>query len=123
MALFDPDDFSGRPYEGGMNQALHFVFGAALLGVTHFLTGLPIFWSVIISGFSIVVWEAHQLLRRNAALMDYVFDLIYWLSGLAAWAFAIHMGLISGYAEIFLVAPLLVWVIEYTRIRVMSNGK
>ena len=117
MGVFDPDDFSGQPYVGGMNQALHFVFGAALLGQASYWTALSMFWCVLASGAGYVAWESYQLKRKGATKADYWADLAYWMSGTAACAFAIfyHMD-----PRPLVAMPLVVWVIEYTRLRVME---
>lgn len=119
--MFDPDDFADQPYVGGLNQAMHFVFGAALLGIFHFLVGFPMMVSVLAAGFGIVLWEADQLKRRGATLMDYAYDLTYWLSGVGAWALVIHWGWITGLAEIFPVVPLFIWLIEFTRLSIKND--
>ncbi len=120
MALFDPDDFSGRPYEGGMNQALHHEGGKAILGAILFLFPFTtMFWAILAAGIVVVLWEWWQLKERDAKPLDYMFDLIYWFSGIAYWA--VLMQTDSEYVTISPVSTMLVWVIEYTRIRAMGN--
>lgn len=113
MGTFAPDDFKDRPYEGGMNQALHFVFGAAILGVALTL-GLPLGWAVLLSGLSCLVWEGSQLWFRNARKDDYLFDLIYWYSGIVFWAWFCTT---NSNVELAPCAPLVVWVVEYVRLK------
>lgn len=104
--MFKPDDFSNRPYDGANNQAMHVVFGAALCGA------LSAWFAVGV----ILAWELHQLIKRGAKLSDFRADLFYWLSGVAGWAWLDPAGILA----LAPVAPLVFWVVEYTRIKVIS---
>ena len=113
MGVFDPDDFSGRPYVGGMNQALHHVFGRAIIGQATYWFSMPVFWAVLISGIGYVIWEGWQLKFRGASMPDYWADLVYWMSGTAVGALIYLYGLQQ---DLFWSVPLVIWFIEYKRL-------
>ena len=120
MPLLKPDDFAGRPYEGGMNQALHHEGGKAVLGSILFLFPLTtMFWAILAAGIAVVLWEGWQLKKEDAKPLDYVFDLIYWFSGIAYWA--ILMQTESEFVTMSPVSTMLVWVIEFTRLSFMRH--
>lgn len=109
--IFAPDDFAGRPYEGANNQAMHCVFGAAIVGVLLF-AALPVWLAVSIALGVILAWEAHQLLRRGATRADYRADLFYWWAGVIAWAW-LHS---SELVVLSPIVPLVLWLVEYRRL-------
>lgn len=74
--IFDPDDFRDDPYQAGLNQLGHVVFGAALM------TAIGSVWVV---GGGILAWELWQLKKRGADKRDYGADLFFWWSGVAMW--------------------------------------
>lgn len=96
--IFDPDNFEGRPYVGGLNQLGHVIAGAALVAVF----GLPV------SVFLIVVWEFWQLYARGADKLDFKIDLIYWLLGALTWGLGWVM---------WPLIPIGAFIMEYLRIR------
>ncbi|QNN99765.1 hypothetical protein P67b_00006 [Ruegeria phage Tedan] len=115
MGVFDPDDFEDQPYVGGLNQLGHVIFGAGLVGLTSlFLPVVPL--GLLTAGAIYLAWEAYQLKRKQAKLTDYVADLIYWTIGAGTWAHLMAGGLVTGYATLFPLVPLICWTVEYVRI-------
>lgn len=114
MGFFEPDDFAGRPYDGGNNQALHVVFGQALVAI--FSTWFLPWVAMLIAGGGVILWELDQLRRRGATRKDYLADLFYWLLGLASWTHLLDMGWVTGPA---IYGPLLIlaaWCLEFARL-------
>lgn len=105
MSLFAPDDFAGRPYEGGLNQAGHVVAGAALAAV------LPLTLAVV----AVLAWEAWQFWRRGATKADFRVDVAYWLVGAVSWGWL--AGQATGFPVYAPALPLVAFVIEYARIK------
>lgn len=114
MGIFDPDDFEGQPYVGGLNQLGHVVFGAGLAGIAATFAGITL--AILISGGGVIIWEAYQLKRRRALKPDYIADLFYWIMGIGLWAALIAGGYISGIGKLWPLVPLAAWVLEYARL-------
>ena len=114
MNLFEPDDFADDPYQAGLNQMGHAVFGAALISITMAFTG--VWLATFCVGTAILIWEVTQRWFRGATLPDYAADLIYWALGVGLWGQAIHHGSVIGWAQFFPVAMIGIWCVEYARI-------
>lgn len=117
MSIFAPDDFAGRPYVGGMNQALHHVFGSALVGWSHYIVTNNIWLCLAIAMSLFGTWELYQRLFKGATRKDFIADLLYWTSGAITWALLIGYDLISGAGVMYPTFALCIWVIEYTRLQ------
>lgn len=104
--MITPDDFSGRPYVGGLNQLGHTAAGAAMLWL--FLWVLPMWWAVMVAGGLILALEVYQLKFMGAKGKDYAADLLYWYAGVACW------GVWPEHLPPLLMAA---FVIEYVRIK------
>jgi hypothetical protein len=113
--MFDPDDFSDRPYEGGLNQMGHVTLGAAL--VSPLMAFLPVWGAVLGAGGIALAWEVFQLRYRGAVRPDYIADVAYWLSGVWIWAGAIHSGAASAWAAYFPCILIGAFCIEAIRIK------
>ncbi|QDP48403.1 MAG: hypothetical protein Tp118SUR00d2C21406231_19 [Prokaryotic dsDNA virus sp.] len=102
--IFSPDDFAGRPYEGGLNQTGHMVAGAALSAF------LPI--PVALAG--ILAWEVWQFKRRGATMADMRIDAVYWIVGAVTWPLNIWW---------WPALPVAAFVLEYVRISRGSHAE
>lgn len=100
--IFAPDDFAGRPYVGGLNQAGHIVAGAAIASVAPLAVALAL----------ILAWEGWQFWKRGATKADFRIDAAYWLIGAVAWSYAVSTGN-PVYAPVL---PIAAFVLEYARI-------
>ena len=117
MGIFDPEDFRGRPYVGGLNQMGHHVFGAALIGWSNYCITDNLWICLAIAYTLFGGWEIHQRLFKGATRADFIADLLYWSSGALVWAALIAYEKIIGSGVMFPTIPLCAWVIEYTRLR------
>jgi len=86
--LLKPDDFKGRPYEGGLNQIGHMVLGGA------FAVFLGYY-----AGFAIIAIEAWQYHKRKALKSDYWADLSFWGIGvfLYQWQYFLPLVAVLGF--------------------------
>lgn len=116
MGIFSPDDFKGRPYEGGMNQALHHVFGSALVGWAKFCVTENIYLAFSIACGIFVAWETYQKLFQGATRSDFISDVVYWLSGAIVWVVLLKYNSVNGAAEMYPTIVLCIWAIEFTRL-------
>ena len=116
MGVFDPDDFAGRPYVGGMNQALHHVFGSALVGWANYCVTDDIWWCLAIAFAIFTGWELYQRLFKGATRPDFIADTVYWASGAVVWAVLISYSKVQGSGVMYPTVALMIWVIEYTRL-------
>lgn len=73
LKFFKPSEFKNDPYEAGLNQIGHMVFGAALAVFFGWWAGLLV-----------IAWEAFQLRRQGARKSDYWADWAFWTFGIAA---------------------------------------
>ena len=116
MGIFDPDDFAGQPYVGGMNQALHHVFGSALVGWAKYCITDDIWLCFYIACLAFTCWEVYQRRFKGATRPDFIADMCYWASGAVAWSILIAYEKITGAGVMYPAGVLVVWVIEYTRL-------
>ena len=115
MGVFDPDNFDGRPYVGGLNQMGHVVFAAALVGV--FALPFDWLWALVCATSLFLSWETYQALCKGAGILDFKADLSYWSAGAVAWSALTWAGYVSGIAHLFPTFALCAWVVEYVRIK------
>ena len=116
MGVFDPDDFSGRPYVGGMNQALHHVFGSALVGWAKYCVTDDPWLCLAAACLAFTSWEVYQRIFKGATRPDFIADMCYWASGAVTWSVLISAEKINGVGVLYPVGVLMVWVVEYTRL-------
>lgn len=106
----------GRSYKGGMNQALNFVFGSALVGwMNHHVTD-DIWWCLVVAVTVFFFWKVWQSTFRRATVADYISDVVYWFSGVFIWAILIEYSQIEGVAVMYPTLILCVWVLEHKRL-------
>lgn len=116
MGIFSPDDFKNRPYEGGMNQALHHVFGSALVGWSKFCVTENNNIALFLACALFVAWELYQKLFQGATRSDFFADVTYWFSGALVWFWLLKYNTVTGAAEMYPTIVLCIWAIEFTRL-------
>jgi chromate transport protein ChrA len=78
--LFEPDNFADDPYQAGLNQMGHMVFGGACV----------IVFGVYVAALFIAAIELWQYYKRSAIRADTVTDTAFWVYGMlfyASWWF------------------------------------
>lgn len=108
---FAPDNFAGRPYVAGLNQAGHAWLGAAIVGVLSMAS--PLWLAVSIAGIGILAWEAWQLFCNGAKKRDYFRDLAFWFYGVGSWGWLIHTSSVQGWGAIWPASLVVVFFLEY----------
>lgn len=99
MRLLDPETFADQPYVAGLNQGAHILVGAALVSAAGIF--LPPDFAIIVALFLALVLELWQFLEKDAALWDFMLDLIFWWAGTCIWFWAISQSFVSGPATYF----------------------